>query len=396
MPTRIAILYPISIPWVARCMDGIKLYAQAKGGWHIFSSPPSLRGAEETAMNLHSLRGWKGDGIIIASNDKKELSLAGKMRTPVINLAGGLADTCAIPRVMVNHYEAGGLAAEHLIDQGLSQLAYFGWKHLWYSEQRYRGFCDRAAAFGTECHVLLRETAGDTNLSWTEQMTALGHWLKSLPLPCGIFAMNDFWAQLLMEACSEVGLRMPEDIAVIGMDNNEIICEHSTPTLTSIGRSSKRVGYEAAALLDRMIMGEPDLPEEVLISPSEIIFRESSDMLYCSDPLVRQAIEFMREHLREQFNMDTVAGHLGISKRKLERKFSEAVNSSPRQHLIKLRINHAKALIKREPDRTVQNIAQACGFSTMPTFYTSFQRLAGLSPAKFSNRNAASENTPPE
>lgn len=389
MPIRIAILHPTAAPWVARIFDGIQLYAKEQGDWHIFSMPASSYGAEKSTMSLRSMKGWKGDGIIMASNEVAELRYAKQLGIPAVNLAAGLRDLHGIPRVTVNNYEVGRLAAEHLLERGLTNLAFYGWEDLWYSEQRYLGFRERAAESGAECLALLRALNEDSQLSWSQRISIPAEWLASLPLPCGIFAVHDFRAQLLMEACYEAGLRIPNDIAVVSMDNNETICEHSVPALSSIARSSQQVGYEAAALLNRMIKGESELPQELLLPPTEVVLRESSDMMYCSDPLVRQAIEFMRKNLRENFNVEAIAGHLGISKRKLERRFSEAVNSSPRQYLIKLRIHHAQALMKLEPDRTVEDIAHACGFGTMPTFYTAFRRLTGLTPAKFNNTKTA-------
>ncbi|MGC3988863.1 MAG: hypothetical protein QM796_04095 [Chthoniobacteraceae bacterium] len=149
MPTRrIALVYPASVPWIARCLDGIRRYAREKGGWHLYSSPPTLRGAGESALTLHSMRGWKGDAIIVATSDARELRTARQMGLPVVNLAGGRAQPLGVPRVMIDHAEAGRLAAEHLLSRGLGHLAFFGWKNSWYSEQRYLGFRERAGRGG--------------------------------------------------------------------------------------------------------------------------------------------------------------------------------------------------------------------------------------------------------
>lgn len=130
-PRRVAIIYPASVPWFASCVDGIRRYASEHGGWSLFLSPPTLRGAEESEFTLHTMRDWKGDAIIAASNDKAELAAARKWGIPIVNLAAGLSKFPGIPRVMVDHFQAGGLAAEHLLKRGLRHLAYFGWKDVW-------------------------------------------------------------------------------------------------------------------------------------------------------------------------------------------------------------------------------------------------------------------------
>lgn len=383
MPKRVAIIHPVSAPWVARIFDGIHRYSMEHGGWHIFFIPQASYGAERSEMNLRSMKGWQGDGIIMATNEPTEMRFARRWGIPMVNLAGGLEALHGIPRVMVDNYKAGQLVAEHLLERNLTNLAYFGWEKLWYSLERYRGFSDRAKESGVNCMAYLRPWDDVANMNWSQRLKAPVQWLASLPLPCGIFATQDFRAQLLMEACREAGLRVPEDIAMVGMDNNETICEHAIPKLTSISRSSEHVGYEAAAYLDRMMNGEEGSTREILIPPGDVIVRESSDMMYCSDPLVRQAIEYMRKQLRENLNIENIADELGVSKRKLERSFSTAVNCPPRQYLIKLRILHAQALIKLTPDMTIDALARECGFQTSPAFYTAFRRITGTSPGKF-------------
>lgn len=383
MPVKIAILCPTSIPWIARVQDGIRLYAQSQEDWHIVGTPPTLAHAGEASPTLRSMKGWKGDGLIIATNEIEELRYAKHMGIPVINLAGGLAKNYGIPRIMTDHYQAGRLAAEHLLERGLPNLAYFGWDNQWYSQQRFLGFKTLAAESKVECKVLLRPIDDDHKLTWEQRIEIISKWLKSLPLPCGIFAVQDYRAQLILEACHESNLRVPNDIAVVGMDNDEIICEHSVPKLSSVTRNAEKIGYLAAELLDRMIHKEANLPEQMLVVPYEVITRESSDTMYCPDPLVRDAIEYMRENLHNRFNIEMIADHLNISKRKLEMRFSDVVNSSPHQYLIRLRIRHAQLLLKLDPRKNIEMIARECGFGTNPAFYSAFQRLTGSTPSAF-------------
>ena len=380
---KIAVAYPVSVPWMARCMDGLRAYARAHGNWHIFSSPPTLRGAEETALTLRTLRDWKGDAVLVVSSDVRELRMAARMRIPVVNLSGGLAQSYGVPRVMVNHYSAGRLAAEHLLERGLRNLAFFGWKDLWYSEQRCKGFKERAAEAGIECEMFLQKPGEEVGQTWTRLIAKPGKWLASLPRPAGVFAVQDYRAQFLIEACQEAELRVPEDIAVIGMDNDVTLCEHSIPTLSSVSRNAERVGWIAAELIDRLMNGDAFPSAEVLIEPDGVIPRQSTDRLYCSDPLVQAAVDLTREHLKKPWNIATLAGHVGVSKRTLEMRFRENLGCSPHDFLTKLRILQAQTLLQTQKQWPLEQIAAECGFGTCTTFYAAFRRQTGQTPASF-------------
>jgi LacI family transcriptional regulator len=326
--------------------------------------------------------GWKGDALIVATNDPKELRAAKNMRIPAVNLAGGQSNSSGIPRVTVNHFEAGRMAARHLLDRGLRNLAYFGWSDLWYSEQRRRGFFETAAKAGVKCNSFRRTALEESELKWPKRIAGPAKWISSLPRPCGIFAVHDYRAQFLIEVCAEIGLRIPEDIALIGMDNDEIICNHSIPTLSSVSRNSERVGWEAMSLLERMLRGNRKI-NDVLIDPDRVIARQSTDKQYCSDPLVQSAIDCVRENFAARINIATIAERLGVSKRTLETRFKSSAGTSPHHFITRLRIHYAQTLLQLPQKRTIEQIARECGFGTTTTVYTAFQRYVGKSPAAF-------------
>ncbi len=184
---------------------------------------------------------------------------------------------------MVNHFLAGRMAADHLLERGLRDLAFFGWNNLWYSNQRRLGFFARAAEarLGHQEALLLTPRA-EAHLSWTQRSEGPARWLASLPRPCGVFAVHDYRAQFLVEACGEAGRRIPEDIALIGMDNDETICDHSVPTLTSVSRNSEQVGWAALALVDRLIRGGRPPTQDLLLDPDGVVTRQSTDMMRLS------------------------------------------------------------------------------------------------------------------
>ncbi|HZZ20639.1 MAG TPA: substrate-binding domain-containing protein [Opitutaceae bacterium] len=389
-PRKVAILCPTSIPWISLCIDGIRQFAREQGGWHLFSSPPSMRGTGESALTIRSMRGWKGDAVIMISDEPHELRYARGFGLPMVNLGGGAPKAHGVPRVMVNHFKAGRMAADHLLARGLRNLAFFGWQDLWYSEQRQLGFMQRTSEAGAECKVLLRASRHESNQNWAHRVASLTRWLVSLPRPCGIFAVHDYRAQFLIEACQEAGLRIPADIAVVGMDNNEAICEHVVPTLSSISRGSQRVGWEAASLLDKLMRGEKPPLDDYFLDPDGVVARGSTAMQYCEDPMVQAALDFMRDNLEKQFNVSAVADHTATSKRTLEMAFRQSLGTSPHRFLTKLRVQRAEAMLRLPQKRSIEDIASECGFGTAATFYAAFRRMSGQSPANFRRESIVS------
>ena len=364
-------------PQIAVFQDGFRAYGKEHGDWYLYSCPPAHVGSGETGRSLHNLEGWNGDGIVIQSSDLAELRAVKSLGLPVINLGGGLRSHCGVPRILIDNYAAGRLAAEHFLDRGIFNLAFFGWEQAWYSIERCHGFEDCAAEHGVSCNLLLRKPFEESCLSWGENLDDLTRWLTSLPRPCGVFAVQDYRSQLLVEACHDAGLKIPEEIAILGMDDDEIICEHSEPTLSSISRNSFKLGYEAASMLDLMIQGKPIPHTEILIPPADVITRASSDVMFSQDPDVRAAIEYMRTHLIENCSNSDIADHLGVSVRTLETRFLTVTKATVRECLNKIRISRAQRLLMQDPSRSPDSLIAECGFGSVSNFRAAFKRITG-------------------
>ncbi|MGC3992022.1 MAG: substrate-binding domain-containing protein [Chthoniobacteraceae bacterium] len=281
---------------------------------------------------------------------------------------------------MVNNFQAGRLAADHLLSLGLKSLFFFGWSDQWYSHQRNLGFTARCAEAGASSGQYLCPSLERPEQNWLSRISKVTEWLRELPRPVGIFAVQDYRAQFLMEVCQEARLRVPQDIAIIGMDNDVTVCECVEPKLSSISRNSEEVGWEAAALLHRMMEGEREEIHDILIEPAGIVARRSTDFLYAADPVVQGALDYMRENLQASFNIMAVADYLGISKRALEIRFRSALSNSPHEYLTLLRIRRAQELMALPQKRTLKQLAVESGFGTVQTFYSAFQRYTGQLP----------------
>ncbi|MBN2295786.1 MAG: substrate-binding domain-containing protein [Pirellulales bacterium] len=388
---NVALAYPAAIPWMALFVQGVADYARKHANWKITTSPPTLSGADELALNIFSLRGWPGDGAIAAIANKDEARTAREIGMPVVNLSGSLEDA-GVPRVMIDHFSIGRMAAEHLLDRGFHRLAFCGTEELYYSRRRAEGFAQYAEQAGVPCEIFDMQRIADPRTSWKRRIGPLSKWLSSLQRPVGLMAIHDYRARMIMDECDRLKLNVPHDIAVVGVDNDQTVCEYSHPTLSSVCRNSWRVGYESAALLDRLMSGESPDDTEILIQPEGIAARQSTDTVVIDDKHVSTAVHYMRGHLGEAFGIDQVVKHIPISRRQLEMRFRRSVGCSPKDYLLRLRVERAKELLQDSRRLKMHCVAVACGFSSAERLRLVFLRLTGQTPLEYRRSGRASQS----
>ena len=379
---RVALAYPVAVPWMALFMRGVADYADRHGGWTILTSPPTLAGAEEFAMSIRTLRGWRGDGVIAAVSTPTEARAARRLGMPVVNLSGAL-ERSGLPRVMIDHYTIGRLAAEHLLERGFRRLAYCGTDGLLYSRLRAEGFAHVARAAGAACHVLQTPGAFRPGATWQKHTAPLERWLRRLERPVGVLAIHDYRARVIVELCHALGLRVSRDVAVVGVDNDPTVCEFCRPTLSSVSRNAWRNGYEAAAMLDVLMAGREPPRTEVLIPPDGVVARQSTATIAVDDPHVAAVVQFMCDHLDGPLGIGQVAAQAAISRRQLELRFRRKLGCTPLEYLSKLRVDRAKDLLTRPDRMKLEHVAKACGFRSAERLRLVFQRVAGQTPLEY-------------
>jgi len=386
---KIALALPESKPWgITRFFNGTNDYA-AKHKWLLTACPVDPQSSDDFPLDWSRLKSWNIDGIIVHANNLKQLELFRKWRVPVVNIGEDLNFNCQIPRLTLNNQRIGRLAAEHLIGLGLKNLVYHGVQGRWYSDERMRGFKQAAKDANLKAaSFLLPHMTRDA--LWNERYEPIKRWLKTLPLPIGIFAVHDFRALIVLSACREIGLRVPEDVAVIGSDNNLMVCEFTAPTLTSVCVNAYRMGYESARLLDKLMRGEPSPAEPVLIDPSEVMARASTDVLHADDVVVRRAVQFLQQNYTKSFTMDAVAEAAHVSRRLLEMRFRAERKTSPAMFLTHLRLQKAKAMFAVRDCKPTEEIARICGFGTGKNLRAAFERLHKSSPNQFRSNSISS------
>jgi LacI family transcriptional regulator len=392
---QIALIYPYSVHWMGDFFLGVVNYAKEHGDWTFLTSPPTLSGTGEHALTLHNLQGWPGDGIITAITNQSQVKVAKKLRIPLVNLSGALRHQ-QFPTVAVDHYAIGRIAADHLLNCGFRRLAYYGIKKLYYSQQRRQGFEDRAAENGVPVDVFNELRPLTPRTTWQQRISGLVPWLRTLQPPIGLFAVHDYRARLVIDECKHLGLEVPHDVAVLGVDNDPTVCECCRPTLSSISRNGSHQGYEAARLLDQLMADKSVGNTSILIPPVGVERRRSTDTITVENPHVTTVIRHMYEHLSESFGIKRLVRLVSVSRRNLEKQFRRHLHCTPYEYLNWLRVEKAKQLLQGKKKFKIKEIATLCGFPHPTQFRIVFKRLTGQSPRQYATLPGEKEEHSPE
>jgi LacI family transcriptional regulator len=250
---------------------------------------------------------------------------------------------------------------------------------------------------GLRCHVFGEERdpgAGSTTFHEGEGLkdgNRLARWIKGLPKPIGMMACNDFRGQQVLTACRAVGVAVPDEVAIIGVDNDEVVCDLSDPPLSSVVPNKERIGYEAAALLDRLMAGEKLPQQHLLVEPTGIVTRRSTEVLAIEDRRIADAARFIRERACDGIGVDDVVRAVGsLSRSTLERRYAAIMGRSPKQEILRVRVDRAKQLLA-ETVFPVAIIAEKLGLEHTEYLNVIFKRETGLTPAQFRARSRAAD-----
>jgi LacI family transcriptional regulator len=379
---KVALLVEWSRTYGRGVLRGIGQYVQAHGRWTIYHTERKL---SEAAPSW--LRKWQGDGIIARIESRKLAAQIRQLGLPAVDLFEH-EDTGAIPAVLTDNETIARLAAEHLMERGLRQFAYCGLPGVYSSDERRRWFVRRLAGAGHEVHVYspprrrrgtLIAASEDYELQCED---ALASWLRSLPKPVGLMACNDLRAHQVLMVCGDANLGVPEEVAVIGVDNDEVICGLSRPPLSSIEQSPEEVGYQAAALLDRLMQGDRWAGGKIVVEPRGVVARQSTDLVAVDDPDVAAALHYIREHACDGLTVDDVSEHVSLSRRTLERRFARLLDRSPRDEIVRVQLGNVKRLLSMT-DYPLARIAQLTGFSYVESMCTLFKKTVGQTPGQY-------------
>ena len=281
------------------------------------------------------------------------------------------------------------LAADFFLRSGFRHLAYCGYRGIPFSDRRQAAFCQYLAGQGHTVRVFSSRLTHypPAHIQAVEQSgraaeQAIARWLRSQPRPLGLFACNDVRAQQVLNACREHGLKVPEEVAVIGVDNDDVLCSLCEPPLTSIEPDTERLGYEAAELLDKLIRGERPKVKTVQIPPLRVVERASSDTMAISDQITVQTVRFIRDHAPEGIGVKDVVARMGRSRTDLEQRFRRWLKTSVRVEILGRRIDRACSLLQHS-DLPLDEVARAAGFNTATHLCRLFRSHLRQTPSQY-------------
>lgn len=379
---NVALIIDSSQPYDRKIVQGVAAYVREVGHWSIYLE-------ESRHQKIPDLCRWSGDGIIADFDDSHVANALRRLKIPVVGIGGGYGGydpKSGIPYFASNEAAIARLAAEHLLERGLTHLAFCGFPRTQtnrWSEARMTAFQARVADAGLRCWTYTGRHR--TARHWDHLQRGLADWLDALPKPLGLMACDDDRARHILEACRRLGLRVPDDVAVIGVDNNEMICELSTPPLSSVEQGLRRMGYEAAALLDRLMAGKKASSLKYLIDPEMVITRRSTDVLAVDDADVAAALRYVRDHACQGIRVPEVAAAVHVSRSTLERRFAQLMGRTVHDEIQRVRLERARQLVSTT-NLPLSQVALQAGFRHLTYMTSMFRRHVGFTPAKYRER----------
>lgn len=368
---EVAILIETSNAYARGLLQGVVHYIREHRPWS-FHLMEQGRGDDPPAW----LAGWKGDGIIARIETPRIAAAIVKARLPAVDLSAARL-VPALPWVETDDAEIARLAAEHLMERGFKRFAFCGDARFNWSTWREKSFVTRLKSAGHTCEIYRPTTAaGDV----AGEARNLALWLRDLPKPVGIMACYDIRGQRVLDACRSARLAVPDEVAVIGVDNDTLLCELASPPLSSVMPNSHRAGYEAAALLDRLMAGKRVAATAHLIAPLGIVERQSTDVLAVDDRDVARAVQFIREHACEGIGVGDVLRAVPLSRRVLEQRFQRLLGCTPREEILRMRLSRVKQLLG-ETDLPLYLVAERTGFEHVEYLSVVFKRETGRTPS---------------
>jgi LacI family transcriptional regulator len=376
---RIAVFLATNLKSNRDVLRGIQNYCRAGRP----ASPWSFLIAWPQMTPLKIVARWRPDAIIAKLYTPQMIAALRRFRVPIVNTTN-IAGDGSIPRAAVDEEAVGKMAAEHFLERGFRNFACVGYRQQRSASARMKWFSETLRRSRHGCHAysgidLFALRPGGT---WGFRDKKLIAWLKALPKPVGIFLYHDVLAWEILEVCRSIDLRVPEDVALLGADDDELFCGLSQPPLSSIAYPAERIGFAAAELLDGLLQGRAAPKKPVLIPPVSVVTRQSTDIVAIEDRELAAAVRFIRLNGSGPIGVKSILSHVQISRRTLEQKFRETLGRSPLDEIIRVRIEQARQLLSHT-DLPMPEVAVRSGFSNAERLSVVFKDKTGVSPTHY-------------
>jgi LacI family transcriptional regulator len=383
---KIILLLDFAEEYSKTLMKGINTYSKEAGPWLFCRMPLFHRETFGIDGILKWALEWGADGLIGQLYNDKEIEKFVRAGIPVI--AQDFKERFAeIPNITGAYQETGQLGADYFLKKGFTNFAFYGFSDIVWSRERSEGFEKRVNETGHKVHYFEHKKARSTEL-WYYKPSSLSRWLKSLPKPIGLMACDDNQGQHITEACRYLGIRIPEEVAVLGVDNDEMICDLSDPPLSSIALDVEKGGYDTAKLLDHLIKHGITDYHDIVVKPMQVITRHSTDIYATNDDHIASSLKFIHQNIDKNLHVDEVVKQVPLSRRALEKRFLEITGYPVYKYIFNLRIEKFTQKLL-DTDMSVFEIALDMGLSDSKNIARQFRQVKGCSPSAYRNKYMA-------
>lgn len=381
MKRHVALIIETSSGYGRDLMSGIVQYMRMHDQWSVFleqrdlwTRPPSW------------LQNWRGDGIISRATTPKLIEAIRKNNVPLVEVTDRRGDG-DLPQVRSDDSEIGRVGAEHLLERGFQRFAFIGFRNEAWSLRREESFVHHISHAGFDCAVYNSTWQGRAAKEWEVEQQQIMSWLAELQTPLAIMTCNDVRGQHVIDACSKLNLSVPEQVAVLGVDDDDLLCRLCSPPLSSVIPNAPAVGFKAAELLARLMesknaRGSAKLASPHLISPLGVSTRQSTDVVAIEDRDVAAALRYIRMHACRGLTVDEVVKSSACSRSTLERQVRKYLGRTPQEEIRYVQIKRAQELMLTTK-LSAEQIAVLCGFEYPEYFYTVFKRVTGMTTTEF-------------
>ena len=373
-PPKVALMVETSNAYARGLLTGVKDYVRIHGPWNVHLSEHG-RGDRPPKW----ISNWDGDGIVARVENKHIARALADLRVPIVDLSSYRYLSSA-PVATTDNALIAKLAFDHFRERGFRHFAFCGDNRFAWSVARGGFFDERAREAGFDCEHYATPPGHDADSD--PETDAIAEWLRKLPCPVAVFACYDARGQQVLDACQRAGLTVPEQVAVVGVDNDELLCELSPPPLSSVIPDTRRTGWEAAAMLDRLMRGEKVAADVLRIPPLGVCTRQSSDTYAVDDPRIARALQFIRENAYKGITVGDVLHKCPMARRVLEQRMRELLGRSPHEEITRLQIQRAKDLIAGT-DLNLEEIADRSGFRSAQYLSVVFKREVTVPPSDY-------------
>ena len=372
---RVKLLVETSRSYGRGLLKGIARYSHLHGPWSFMTEHALYRctGRKHSASS-----DWQVDGIIAFIPDVKQIDKIASIGIPAVvqGVYQAIADR---PTIVCDNYAVGQMGAEYFLERGSPNYAYCGFRNMYWSEGRCRGYCETLARAGKHAEVFEPRRR---RVSENMEMSLLLEWLLLLPKPVSLMACNDDRSHDIVRTCMAAELHIPDDVAILGVDNDPIVCELSDLPLSSIVLSTEKAGYDAAALLDQLMLGKQMQNARILVEPLYVESRRSTDILTVSDTEVARGLRFIKETPRQKITVDDVVYEMCLPRRTAEKKFRRVTGMSINEMIRRERVNLVAKLLV-ESDLTIEKIGENVGFISTSYMIQVFKKVMGTTPLAY-------------